>query len=554
MFKLDHNIIMNIATNDLKVKIIYFLDYYLPDIYAACLTGSYVDQNFNEESDIDLWALSFQRDYVFHETFITEGLKIQVTHIPCTKVDEILWMDYFSRDGTYLGAFAKSEIIRDNNGYLFNLISRCRTIYFDGPKQMSVLELQQKKALVLNLLSDFKGSKSKQESFVILGDLLSHFSSFYMHYHKGWTNGGGRYQIRNLRKFDAQLYDSLFSLYERYFIDLDKKDLIEFFSKKFSDFEGLDEGYTVSEGMLEVKQTYLVIQVYGLTDYYDFAVNKLPALIGLVQDQIEDHLIFRTRAIGDTRINENSLYIILFASSAAVLNEKIVPLLNNFVIRYRNILANFPVNLDLSLIFSQQEIIRPITAWLSMLKKASAFEGLTETKSFVAGLEFFKLFHAVLFNHDDKEFLNFLTYVHALWFTCTYDQGRFFRVDQLILEKANMISVFANQYALQEKTLKALFSDDEFRMIPPQSLQTFPELIPALHPNQLHPTSINPVIETENGLLAPKANWIVYQNVLKFALASLFIPDNKMSYLSFSIMAIIKDKNQAPHENLAVSN
>jgi hypothetical protein len=124
----------------------------------------------------------------------------------------------------------------------------------------------------------------------------------------------------------------------------------------------------------------------------------------------------------------------------------------------------------------------------------------------------------------------------------------------LILEKANITSVFANQYTQQEKTLKTLFGDVEFRMIPAQSRQTFLDLIPALHPNQLYPTSINPVIETEKGLLTPKATWIVYQNVLKIALASLFIPDNKMSYLSFSIIAIIQDKNQASHENLAVSN
>jgi hypothetical protein len=545
---------MNILINDLKAKIISFFNYYLPNVYAACLTGSYVDKNFNEESDIDLWVVSYQRDYVFHETFIYEGLKLQITQIPFTKIDEILWNDYFSRDGTYLGALAKSEIIRDSNHYLLNLIARCRTIYAVGPRQMPVLEMQQKKALLLSLLSDFKGSRSKPESYVVLNELFSNFTRFYLHYNNGWTHGGSRHLIRNLRKYDNQLYDDLFSLYEHYFIDEDKKPFIDYLNNKLQDFEGLDEGYTVSEGMLEVKQPYLVIQVYGLTDYYDFASNKLPILTGIVQDRIEDKLIFRTRAIGDTQINENSLYVILFASSAAVLNQKIIPLLNDLIIKDSRISANFPVNLDLSLIFSQQAMIRPITAWLSTLKMSPAFEGLTETKSFLAGLEFFKLFQAVLFNHNDQEFLNFLTYVHALWFPCTYDRGKFFRVDQLLLEKANMVSVFVNQYAQQEKTLKVLFRDEEFRMIPAQSLQTFRDLIPALHPNQLHPIAINPVIETETGLLVPKANWIVYQNVLKIALASLLIPDNKMSYLSFSVMAIIQDKNQAPHENLAVSN
>lgn len=545
---------MNILINDLKGKIISFLDYYLPDVYAACLTGSYVDQNFNEESDIDVWVLSYQRDYVFHETFVYEGLKLQITQIPFTKIDEILWNDYFSRDGTYLGAFAKSEIIRDSNSYLLNLIAKCRTIYADGPRPMSVLELQQKKALLLGLLSDFKGSRSKPESYVVLNELFSLFTRFYMHYNNGWTHGGSRHLIRNLRKYDAQLYDDLFSLYEHYFIDEDKKPFIEYLNTKLQDFEGLDEGYTVSEGLLEVKQPYLVIQVYGLTDYYDFASNKLPVLIDLVQGQIEEHLVFRTRAIGDTQINENSLYVILFTSSTAIINKEIISMLNDFIIKDSRISANFPVNLDLSLIFSQQAMIRPITAWLSTLKMSPAFEGLTETKSFLAGLEFFKLFHAALFNHDDQEFLNFLTYIHALWFTCTYDRGKFFRVDQLIMEKANMVSMFVNQYTQQEKTLKALFGDNDFRMIPAKSLQTFRDLITVLNTNKLHPIAINPVIETEKGLLEPKAKWIVYQNVLKIALASLLIPDNKMSYLSFSVMAIIQDKNQAPHENLAVSN
>ncbi|MBB6110271.1 Nucleotidyltransferase domain-containing protein [Mucilaginibacter lappiensis] len=545
---------MNIVINDLNVKIISFLNYYLPDVYAACLTGSYVDQNFNEESDIDLWVLSYQRDYVFHETFIYEGLKIQVTHIPFTKIDEILWNDYFSRIGTYLGAFAKSQIIQDNNGYLTNLISRCRTIYADGPRKMSILELQQKKALILNLLSDFKGAKSKQESYVTLNELFSHFIMFYMHYNNGWTHGGGRHMIRNLRRYDAQLYDNIFSLYEGYFTDHDKKPFIEYLNNKLEDFEGLDNGYSVSEVMLEVKQPYLVIQIFGVADCYDFAIKKFPLIIDLIGDKIEDHLVFRTRAIGDSQINEDSLYLLLFASSVTVLNLEIIPLLNDFVIKNGSISANFPVNLDLSLVFSQQEMIRPLVRWLSSLKKSQAFEDLAETKSFVAGLELFKLFHAVLFNGDNNEFLDFLTYVHTLWFTCAYDKGRFFRTDQLMQEKNNMASVFAKQYAQQANTLKSLFGDNEFRMIPEPSRRTFHDLIPFLNTNKLHPGSINPAVETEEGSLIPKASWIVYQNVLKIALASLFIQDNKMSYLSFSIMAIIQDKNQAPHENLAVPN
>jgi hypothetical protein len=103
---------------------------------------------------------------------------MQVTHIPVTGINEILWNDYFTCDGTYLNAFAKSEVILDKNDYLANLISVCSSIYSSGPKAMSILELQQKKAMVLNLLSDFKGSKSKEESFVILGDLISNFTSF----------------------------------------------------------------------------------------------------------------------------------------------------------------------------------------------------------------------------------------------------------------------------------------------------------------------------------------------------------------------------------------
>ncbi|MBB6130586.1 nucleotidyltransferase domain-containing protein [Mucilaginibacter lappiensis] len=545
---------MNILINDVKIKIIYFLNYYFPDVFVACLTGSIVDQNFNEESDVDLWVISYERDYVFHETFIYEGLKIQVTQIPFTKIEEILWNDYFSRTGTYLGAFAKSEIINDSNDYLLNLITRCRTIYADGPRAMPVLELHQKKALVINLISDFKGSKSSQESFVTISELFSQFIMFYLHYNRGWTHGGGRHMTRNLRKHNAQLYEDLFSLYECYYKSQDKEPFIEFLNSKLQDFEGLDKGYTVSEGLVEVKQSYMVIQFYGLTDHYSFAKNKLPFVSDLIGDKIEDHLVFRTRAIGDSQINEDSLYLILFGSSAALLNEQIIPTLNDLIIKNRRVQANFPVNLDLSLIFSQQQIIRPLTAWIYALKKSPAFEDLTETKAFVAGFELFKLLHAVTFKGDGEAFGKFIAYVHALWFTAAFDHGRFFRTDQLILEKANMKSVFANQYAQQQNTLRTLFDEVEFRMIPGPSQHAFADLIPLLNTNQLQSSKIHPVLDTEKGSLLPKPIWIAYQNVLKIALASFYIPDNKMSYLSYAIMAIIQDKNQAPHENLAFSN
>jgi len=100
---------MNIDLEKIKNTLKIFVDTHLPDVYCACLTGSVVDHTFNDESDLDLWVISYKRDYSFHETFIREGLKIQVTHIPFSKVDEILWLDYFTRSGTYLGAFANKK-------------------------------------------------------------------------------------------------------------------------------------------------------------------------------------------------------------------------------------------------------------------------------------------------------------------------------------------------------------------------------------------------------------------------------------------------------------
>jgi len=389
---------------------------------------------------------------------------------------------------------------------------------------------------------------------VILGELISQFTSFCIHYNHAWTNGGGKHQIRNFKKLSPPIYEQLFYLYENYFSNPDKKPLVEFFDDRLKGFENLNEGYSVSGAMVEVKQPYMAIQVYDINNYYDFANNRLPLLITLVQNKIEGYCAFRTRVIGDSKVNEESLYIILFAASPAILNNEVLPLLNDFVLRKKTITANFPVNLDLSLIFANQLMIRPVTYWISELKKQFEPEGLSETKALIAAIEIFRMFELVLFNADDRAFQVFLTYLNRLWAASSYDCGKFFRIDQLLIEKSNLEETFKRQYDLQKQTLSSVYFANTFRCLSDQNIDHFKSIIYSIQPNELLPVYSNPIIEIGDNFITPEINWIAYQNALKNILAGLLIPDNKMYYISYAVQAILNDTNKNVYESLAISN
>jgi hypothetical protein len=516
-------------TKQINFAITSILEELFPDIYAACITGSYVDRNFNTESDIDLWLLSYHRDYIFHETIIKNSFKIQCTHIPLSKIEELLWYDFKSNNGAYFNAFGKAVIFKDTGNFLFDLIKKCNKIFLEGPEQLSPFELQQKKDIVLNDLSDFKGNQSNEESIIILNELLNNFIVFYLHYNRNWFNGGGRYLSRTLKKINPGLHIDLFKSYNRYFHDLNKQPIINFITGLMSNFEGIQTGFTKSHNKIVVKENYFIIQFFKIPDYFRFIEKRLMWVIDSLKDNIDNYFFFRTRAIGDSTLNYESLYFIGFSPSAKLINEKVLPILNSTLLKnQKGLNVNFPINLNLSILFGGENFITPFSNWLGLLSKTNIENGLNESKSFIFSLKFFKMIGVYAFKNDAAEFYSFLVFIQESWFTHSFDRGIFFHIDQLRIEKENVVKVFEAQFYQQKHALQNIMEDEQWEKSNTDLVAGFKGLINLIERSDFSHFQ-HPVINS----IIPHPNWTIYTKLLKAILTVLFVPENQMCYIPY---------------------
>ncbi|MEO6523529.1 MAG: hypothetical protein ABIN91_17735 [Mucilaginibacter sp.] len=516
----------------LKTLINDFIALYFPDAYGACLTGSMVDDNFNSESDIDLWILTQSRDYFFTETFSFRKHKVQVAHFPFDKISEILWMDYINRRGLYLAAFAKATSIIDTDGFLQSIIERCDKLFKDGPQKVTPYDQYKKKIKVIEGLSDLKGAASNDESCIIIADLLANFISLYNTQNQIW-DFTGKHSIRILKKTNENLANKLMKTYKGFYTNYDKKPFIKLVDRYVKLIGGHPNGYSSHFGALNSKNDYLVMQFYNHKDSHQFIKNKYESIFKILIEKCIRVAFFEARPMGDAFDSNHSIYITVFFDSK---NDHSRETLKYYITELRTLIKEkitfaFPVNIDWGLILGAEQLIKPTSIFLSQLSAWVVKNVTSQSLTLIGAISLFKDIHAVFFANN-VEFMDFLDYLYNTWIVKSYDNGQVYGFEQIIIAKKEMEDLFSNQYTGQKIAIKKVYAELDFTFEFLRPLK--PVITTEMDKHKLF--FENPYFLTQN---YDSSSWPLLKNILDLSLGTLLIPDEKKAYLPFLFKRIL---------------
>lgn len=518
---------------DIQADLVYFVKEKFPDAYAAFLTGSMVDGFANHESDYDVYIITHTRDFVFSESFVDKGRKLQAIHLPLSKVDEILALDACTRTGIHLGCFSKALILIDTDDYLSSLIEHCKKLFLEGPTECSVQELTLLKVNCLNLLSDLAGNDRDEEKVMISYELYKSFIRFYLNYHRQW-NSVNKHLARQMKNANQNLSQKLLSAMKQFHKSFEPKPLLNLINKEIQLVGDIDSGYTHYSGLINVKSDYVVINVYGITDFHDALKSLAENIRPLISDNILSAFAFRTRPLGDDNMIEEGLYVVVQVDSKEFANEYLIPRLNSLFSagKIHEFKFHYPVNFDFSVALGGEELLRPIFKIFNIIsnKFSSNLEGANY--SIFYSIELSKLIKKAFFGNDLDMWYQFLEFVNLAWLSRGYDNKKSHTVNQIIDAKQRLINRFSYQYSSQKMGLQGLLQNEIEADESKQILRELTKLRPIIlkkkivRSYQQHPVNA----QSKKIMLA---EWVIYKNILDIALGMLLLNEGEKSYIIY---------------------
>lgn len=517
----------------IEEKLLTFVREKFPDVYVAFLTGSRVDGNANDESDYDIYLLTYTRDYVFSELFLWESKKIQLVHIPVAKVDEILWYDWFARTGIHLGSFAKGLILLDNGYYLKQLISECKKLYNDGPRLCTYNELYLYKVNMLNLISDLSANNRDEEKMILGQELYRTFIQYYLHSNFRWVNNH-KHLAREMNLFSPALSNRLLNEMRSFSHSLNPDALLNLIRKELVPMGTLDKGYSRYSGLIELKFNYLVINFLGTHDF--FKVHYLiQDAIKTIKEDIIYYFVFRSRPIGDDSSSAETLYLVLQVESENFPNSIITKIKEIFSTQISPVKIHYPVNIDFSLIFGGGGMVVPFFRFFNTISNTFSKDLKNESESIFFALVIIKKIKDVFFEAESK-WIDFIGFVERTWISSAYDNKKNHLFDQIVEARKNLYDLFFQQFSRQNEILSEVFhvhsSENEYFFIEEQ----LKNLEKSLRLNQ----QVKPHQRWVPGAKQVEPHWVVVKNLLDYSLRILLINESQKSYLIYAIAHLSK--------------
>ncbi|MFC3561175.1 nucleotidyltransferase domain-containing protein [Pedobacter jamesrossensis] len=513
---------------NLNKKLLTFVKEKFPDVYVAFLTGSRVDGYASDESDYDIYLLTYTRDYVFSELFMWEGKKIQLVHIPVSKVDEILWYDWFVRTGIHIGCFAKGLILLDNGEYLMDLINECKKLYIEGPRRCTYSELNLYKVNIMNLVSDLSGNNRGEEKMMLGQELYKTFIQYYLESNLRWVNNH-KHLARQMNLFNPSLSTKLLNEFRNFSNSLDPCALLDLIRVELVPLGRLDNGYSRYSGLIELKSDYLIINLLATQDFfkvYEWIQNSFQ----LLSKDIISHFVFRSRPLGDDSSSGETLYLVLQLDRQNFAKPLISKIEGIFNAQPNRIRPHYPVNIDFSLIFGGEGLVVPFFKFFSTITKKYGKDLKNESNSIFYALIIVKKIKDVFFESENK-WIDFTEMIEASWISSAYDNKRIHLFDQIVKAKKNIYSVFFQQFAEQKEILSEIFlahsSNKDYFLIEEQ-LKELEKLLKLNYEIKPHQMCIPEAKRVE-------PHWIVLKSLLDYSLRILLFNESQKSYLIYVI-------------------
>lgn len=396
-------------------EIYSFINEYYADSYGVMVTGSFVTENFNASSDIDIIILSNLFRKVYINTYDYHGLKMQAIVFPVFDLESVLIRDLDS-GGIYLSQIHKGEIIKDRNNMLLDFKKMAESIYIHGPEPISHNSFNQIRAKITTRLEDLEGNGNYNENLFTLIDLYPLIISLYFRTNLLWPYTG-KSASRAIEKSDNAFHQHLISSIENFVITKDKRHIIKFVKDFLTSVGGEMHFFSTQEYEDTCNKDYLVVFISSNTNTSRIT-NEYKALAHKAKDYINKHTKDVTvfpYYCPDKRVYKSGLYIIIYGDKEK-LNTDVLPFVEMFHLDLRNSpfrglvqFFSYPYNVNPLDVFGNTIIQKEIISLLESLqtceydKMVLGYKVLFSMKSmeFFANEETWKAFWEFLYHITD---------------------------------------------------------------------------------------------------------------------------------------------------------
>ncbi len=533
----------------IKELAMQFLDKYFPDCIAAMITGSYVDEYFNETSDVDILLISRLVETIFIESYNYESIEFQAIVWPQTNILEMLNNEAHRGEGTYLSMFKKGMIIKDSRNFLSRIQKFASTLYEIGPSKASAYEITQLRAMVTSRIEDMKGSNPFADNLFVLMDVFQKFLILYSKYHRIWLQSS-KYASRLLEKIDPEFKNEFVDAISNFILNKEPQDAVNFLEKNLENLGGELHFFSTKNVVHEIKDDYLIIFLKN-TEIEDLLPEIVLPFHEYVLSRIYPIDFFIYKSSSQNEKNEG-VYI-LMRKDNKFLNEYLYPLTKSFFtnIFYKSKIkcnVKFPLSVNpLTLSFSQniQDLIYPVlnavTNFFAAKYKTTEFSDISV---FGDGLRMMSKMLGVL-QFTDNNFEMFLNYFFDHYLPYSYNLEDDTPYNLLAERREQVLKEFENK---SNSFFKDSISDDVFEQTEKEPnmsdiLEKLGELDKLL--NEKYEKGAIQIPEFELSLLPSsltqkeKYLCVIYRKVLNYVLNGLFI---KNRYKSYIIYLLIREK------------
>lgn len=437
----------------MKEKILEYANNKFGKITNFLIAGSYLTENFNKYSDIDIVLFQNKIRQGQNHTVLIENMKVQFVVIPLSNLSTIFYDDYKSHRGSFCHMVANSIVAFENNQseFLKEIIDHAILLLNTPRNNRSEVDIYQLRYIITNQIMDLKAARTNDEMIFTVFELIHHLSSLKMLFEGYFITGGGRHKYRALLKDMPDFMLQIETTTKEYFQNSDLKPLIKFSEKILKLCGGELVLYTKSKILTEVHNDILLLSLSE--DEYSKNNNLIKNFLytAKLKDKfnifLRDKLVYIEIKFPKEHINN----VLLKKTESLCYNHKL------------NI--DFPLRMDLEFEFSQiKNYYRYIDILNQIQSKISIW--LNENNAFSIFYSFIQDFRPLF--KSNKSFNKFLKTLLNDLLPFYYDDGNISSSKVLLTKKENAEIYFnetfiknQNEYTLLYKNSReGIFSSD----------------------------------------------------------------------------------------------
>ncbi|KVV16348.1 nucleotidyltransferase domain-containing protein [Flavobacterium sp. TAB 87] len=519
-------------------KILLFLSEYYPSQYASLVTGSHVEGTNNAFSDIDIIIFTKDRNNVYNEMVLFHGLKLQTIIIPVQNLQEILWVDYISGQGTFVNMISKAHILFDQTNFLKYLIPHTKELKLLGAKPLSDYENYMSRVKITSLLFDVMGADDIDEFLYTILNLIDLVTQFKLKVSGSWCSDG-KYRMKLIKALDENFYHRLTAATAEIYGKKNREVLVNLTTELLKEHGGLLAYYSKSNTLSKVSQDYLVVELDT-----DSNIERINHTIQILEEFLQNsehhkkikYYFFSSKPVSIDK-SEQNIYLVI-ETEKEFINKFLIDHLELFISGQSNISRLlFPCQYDPVYRFSGKKIYDKLSPLFYSISKLMTTEKLRFSNSSYQiqfAVHFLKEAKNIWFAERPDMFCPFLQYLFDCWFVFTYDDGLSFKTKELLDSRRKNLKKFETSYEDQkEKLLKSYNSksiiDKSVLTIMKKSKQ-----IREIKDISIYKAYLAPDVLSE----MDKKYWSLYREIIFKTFSILFIDNRLISYIPFIVKKI----------------